>query len=244
VDDDFELTKDWLVQLAKKCGIADDKIDFGIRIQRIYVMLSFEIQFPYRPGLLKICCVCLVMTAAFSSKADLNNNFAEAIAFYLTRAVLTSTPVTSQLSNDERLGKYYSDLDAIIASAAPKVSAVLHRNEFGSASFGPAYELLWFANQHEGDAILNIWDQIIARPERMRDIVASLTVAHAMQFRISRETKDVKADVLGQREWDERKLIADAVAMFSRERTWVEVCCARMCPRLTAFHGFEVRGLW
>jgi hypothetical protein len=242
--DDFESHKAWLVRISKECGVPDDQIDFDIRIQRIYALLSFQPEFGYRASLIKIGCVCLAMTAGFSTKVKLHNNFAEAIAFRLARALHSLIPAASLLANQQSLVKYYGDLDTVLLAAAPQTSAILQANGISAISFGINYELVLFAGQHKGVAILNIWDQIIARPERLRDFVACLTVAHVKQFKIDPTPKDIRAAILAQTDWDVEKLIGDAIQTMAHEKGWGESCCTYFCPWLKSFHGYEIRGGW
>jgi hypothetical protein len=210
------------------------------RLQHIFGMILREDRnFRCSPTFVKVSCVCFSMTAAFSIAGGLTLDFAEAIAFYLAKEILKYLSQRSVLTDDQKKSAYIRNLDEVTYSVAGRVYGTLQTRSIDFDAYGLEYESGLYAGHHPYGDMWRIWDQILGRIGQLNAVILSLTAAHVVQFAIVK-SKDAKAAILSQQQWDVQKLLADAVSILNRKRNWSQRLCLKCCPSMRLFHGCEL----
>ena len=243
---DLEELSPWLKSFLVDAGLTrTEAARFDLRVARMYALLASEAQgFSYTKGLLRMGCVCIAMTAGFAKCAKLPFDFAEATAYYLTKNVISIIPMRRMIDDRKRLMEHFDNIDQMIRCLAPETYERLRLSGSGSFYFGLRYEMFFYAQEHSAVAVMNIWDQIFGRLEQLTEFIQCLTVAHAMQVRIPDGCKDATAAVLATEKWDLTKLIDDARMILTHQRSCGESFCLYFCPKLSRFHGYEIKTEW
>jgi hypothetical protein len=227
------------------CRSEADFAKFELRLARIYAMVIMEAStLSYTRGLLRIGCICISMSMGFSDPAKLSDDFAEAIAFYLTKNIISIIPVRRLIDNRAKLINHFNILDQMIRKEAPEVFKLLQESNQGAVGFALQFEMFLYSDNHSPFAVMDIWDQIFARWEELSGIVQCLTVAHVKQVKIPEGCTNLCAVIIANKQWDLVRLVNDAVAILAHKRSCGEECCLYFCPKLTAFHGYEAEDEW
>lgn len=240
---DIELAVPWLEQLLKEASIKKKYLNAPfLRLSRLYSMLVMETHdVSYTQNMYRFGVVTLAMTAVFSEKAKLPPDFAEAVAFYLVRQIISFVPLIRIKDHNAKLTSHFEQLDQIISNVAPMQSRAIKKANSSSIHFGIRYEILLFAvDNHNIIDILNIWDQIFCRLTQL-EYVQCLTAAHVMQVRIPPETQDISGLISNWRSWDTVKLIKDANEILEHKRSFGESICLFFCPKISFLSGYEVK---
>lgn len=243
---DIEETDEWFMGLLKDIGMMKHEMtNFRLRVTRIFAMLINESQsFAYTKGIIRIGCVCITMAAGFAKAAKLPFDFAEAIAYYLTKNIISLIPARRLLDNKEKLISHFENEDQMIRGTSPETYKRMQAGGCSACNFSLRYEVFLFAQEHHAVAIMNIWDQIFGRLEQLTEIIQCLTVAHIMQVEIPEGCKTATDVVLNTRKWDLEKLISDARQILTHQRSCKQSMCLFFCPKLKSFHGYEVKSEW
>ncbi|OHT02336.1 hypothetical protein TRFO_07173 [Tritrichomonas foetus] len=233
----------WFEQITKELGVSKKFINAPIlRLSRIYALLVHEAQeVSYTQNLYHFGCVCFGMAATFAEKAHLPVDFAEAVAFYLTRALISIIPLLRIMNNNQKLISHFEEVDQVIRSVAPEQYKAIKANGCTSMNFGVRYEVLLFAREnHHAVDLLNIWDQILGRLPQL-EFIKCLTAAHIKQIKIPPDAKNVDEIIKSWKNWNTTKIIKNAIEIMDHKRSCGESFCLFFCPKLPSFAGYEVK---
>ncbi|KAH0786706.1 hypothetical protein GPJ56_009338 [Histomonas meleagridis] len=240
---DIESSLPWFNKICKEVGLSDGKISNAkLRISRIYSLVVHETtNFSYAQGLQVYGMVFLMISSSFSVHAKLSIDFAEAVSFYLTRAIVQLVPALRMLDNKQKFVNHVSSIDQIILNTSPENFTYLQQHGSGSFAFCLQYEISLFALQHSALAVMSIWDQIFGRMSQISEIIQCFTAAHVMQVKFKEGINDIGDYMVKYSQWDYMKLVDDAVRMLQHRRSCKEEFCLYFCPKLQKYHGYEAR---
>ena len=232
----------WFNIIKKDVGITDDDVpDVLNRLHRIYAKIVLEVSnVSYMQGLDRYGTVCLLAAVTFTKAAGLPLDFAEALGFYLTKSALTSVPFLKTFQDQSAIKEHFDKVDEIISYVAPNKYRIMIHDGSSTRFFGSRWEMLLFADEHSGDEILYLWDQIFGRLEKIAIFVQCLTIAHMLQIDIEHDCLSVNATVLHWRDWNMRKLITESLNLMNHRKTSSQKYCTRSCPCCHSLHGYEV----
>jgi hypothetical protein len=165
------------------------------------------------------------MAAAFCKHAGLKADFGEAISYHMTNVISSFIPARRLLDHHERFVEHFKASDQAMRILRPDLFSKLPS---GTLSFGMKWEMSLFAVPHSGVTILNIWDQIFGRVERLPEFVQALTIAHVIQLQI--EVVDDHVDAKEGQKWDALNIVEDATRILTHERSCREAFCVFACP--------------
>lgn len=239
---DIENNIPWFEKFMSGLRISRGFLDYAcLRLSRIFsVLLLDNKDFSYTQNLYVIGCVCLAMTSTFSDNARLNSDFAEAIAYYLTRQIISLIPILRLLDKHDKLAEHFIEVDSIISNVAPEQAQSILANKSSSIQFGIRYEILLFAKEnHTAVEIFNIWDQIFGHLTQL-EFIKCLTAAHIKQIKIPPGPQNINEIINNWKNWDTVKIIKDALEIMEHKRSCRETFCQYFCPKLTQFTGYQV----
>lgn len=226
IKSDIECGMQWFYQILRDTHLKKFINSPLLRLSRIYSMISlYNEKYIYNSNAYHLGCICLIMASIFSSYARLSIDFAESIAFYLTRSILSFIPLQQTQENKSLIYYHFDQVDQLIQIKAPDQSKAIRNNKSSSVYFGIRYEQLLFSREnHRIDDILNIWDQIIIHFNRI-EFISCLTVAHICQIQIPQGPQNVNEIISNWKNWDTIKIIEDALEMLEHKRSLREKCC-------------------
>lgn len=240
---DIDSMGGWMTEMLTDVGLTRTEAkNFPFRVSRMFAMLACEVSdFSYSKGLIRIGAVAISMTTGFTKHAQLPFDFAEAVAFYITRSVISVIPVLRNMEKQDKLVSHFDYIDEMILGAVPKVSDKMKKAGVSSLMFGLNYELFWYAEHHSVIGVMNIWDQILGRLGEVSEFLQCLTVCHIKQIEIPDNCMDVTAAIRDNRKWDLLLLLDDARIMLSHQRSCGQAFCQYFCPCLKKYHGYQPR---
>jgi hypothetical protein len=240
---DIAETRRWFHSICLDCGLSPSEVDdddFDLRLQRIYAIQTLASpDSKYTVGLVRVGSVCLAMACTFCKHAGIGLDFGEAIAYHMTCVVSSLIPARRLLDDRQRFVAHFEASDQAMRQLRPDLFGKLVT---GTLGFGMKWEMTLFAGSHSGVEILNLWDQIFGRLERLPEFIQAVTIAHVIQLQV--EEIDGVVDAKETQRWDLGVLIGDATRILTHERSCREAFCAFMCPWLKQYHGFQVRKDW
>lgn len=244
IKSDIESGMQWFELILKGIHLKSYIDSPTLRLSRIYAMLSLEDdQFTYFPNFFHIGCICLAMTSIFSRDSRLSIDFAESIAFYLTKSVFSIIPLLHPSENNQQLLDHFHQVDELINIKSPEQSKLIKQNKSSSVYFGVRYEQLLFScENHTINDLFNIWDQIFSHLNRI-EFISCLTVSHIIQIKIPPGPQNVNEIISNWKNWDTLKIIKDALEILEHKRSFREKCCFFFCPKLD-LSGYDVTNLY
>lgn len=239
---DLARTVTWFNTISADVGVTTDDLPNALfRLSRIYsLIIVSSSDISYMQGLDRYGSVMLVCTANFCKKKNISMDFAEAMAFYLTRAVLVSIPFLKTFASQINIKEHFTRVDSVLQQCSPQQYNTMIENDSSTVFFGCRWEMMLFADEHSGIELLILWDQIFARLEKIDSYVPSLTVAHVMQIDIPPDCVSVNEIVLHYRDWNMKRLFDDAQNILMHERTNKEKFFKSFCPCCPHLHGYDI----
>jgi hypothetical protein len=243
---DLDELKDWFhSQICDRfCQTASVLKDFDSRLARIYAMLAIEASIlSYTKGLLRIGGICIFICFEFARRAKLSWDFAEAVAFYFAKNVISVIPVRRIIDDRTKMLDHFETLDQMLRCVTPEVFNLLKKKGQGSINFALQLEMFLYIDQHSPIEVMDIWDQVFARWDELSEIAQCLTVAHVMRCKPD-GIEDIPAAIIRGGKCDVTELIADAVRMLTHKKSLKEEFCTYFCPKFKQFHGYEGKNEW
>jgi hypothetical protein len=217
---DTTRTLSWFTRLAAQCGLIRDQLEAAeSRAQRILTTIMLEIpSCVYTQGHDRFVWVSYLLSLLFSATANLPFDFAEALAFNLSKTFISRCEIAKHLEDIPETSPYFVLLDNLVRSEVPRVSALLDQVHHSSVHYALKWQLTFFADEHDLWELLFLWDQIVARESDMEDFVRCLCVAHIRQVPVPQEADEMALTIQRHKKWDVMRIVEDAVALM-RERT-------------------------
>ena len=195
----------------------------------------------YTKNLQHLGCIALAMVSVFAENAKLSADFAEAVAFYITRSIISIVPMLRIMNDNKKITEHFEEIDSAIRFCAPENWEVIRKNNISSIQFAMRYEVLLFAREnHNAVEILNMWDQIIARLAQL-EFIKCLSVAHIMQIKLAPNSPNPLEEIRNWKNWNVLQIIKDATIILKHQRSCQESFCQYFCPKLTQFAGYEIK---
>ena len=232
---DMKRIVSWLVKIAGDVGLSGDVLENAtMRLSRIYsLIVRDENGIKYVQGLDRFGCVCLLCCTMHTHATSLPLDFAEAMAFYLTRAMLLRIPFMKLFKSQPAIVEHFARIDKVVKVWAPRQYRAMVAGNSGSKFFGSRWEMMWFADEHKGQELILLWDQIFGRMESIGRFVPSLTVSHVMQIDIPMDADSVNCVVLNWDQWDIGRLTSDAISILEGGDVAESGCCgSRKCAEI------------
>lgn len=193
--------------------------DHSIRILR---MLSLRDGFYYIQGYDRYVLVTYLLALFFTSSHGKSPEVAEALSFFLSRAMLQLANPKVNLTPS---GLHSCDnLDVMLRAASPEAWTKLISGGHSCVYFALRWKLVLFADEHQIHGIWYLWDNLIAHKSRFDEYLSALCIAHILQVPLnaSRKTFFVQA-IQNFRNWDEVKLVRVADQRMSKFRKRIAV---------------------
>jgi hypothetical protein len=228
----------WFMRLSHEIGLSDAHLDDAEqRTRRILATICLDsTPLLYTQGHDRYIWVSYLLSLSFSVAGGLPRDFAEALAFNLGRAFVHRCDVSKNIDNFPFIERHFILLDGLVRREAPRVADLLERCSHSSLHYALKWQLTLFADEHGANALLFLWDQILARESRMDEFVRCLCVGHVLQVPIPADGDERALVIQKHRSWDVARIVADAAALMAPEEN---SGCARaaeeICRRCIAF---------
>jgi hypothetical protein len=207
IDKDIYRTIDWFEKECENVSITSSALqDASKRVTRILSVLSVDP--PYLQGYDRYVFICYGLILKVATDRNFGQDFAEAIAFFLTDGILRIADMR-QFLNAEAVDEHFSQLDREIQEADPKLCGKFRAMGITSVHFALRWQLLLFADEHTFPETWLIWDAIIANQANASAFVKQLSVAHACQVQDEKFATVIEA-MQRYREWNVPNLLQTA----------------------------------
>ena len=198
-------------KFAETLNISKEVIETAFfHASRIFALIILsDPTFSYTQGCDRYVYSVFLLSCLFSEKHHLPIIFSEAMTFYLSIKLMNLSKITHYLMNPNRIQKHFEELDKKMM--AVNSETMKKYQEFGQSSvhFALRWEILMFADEHDFNGLMLIWDQIIARRDYFSSYIQALCIAHFAQ------APDGQLDKLQRfKNWDYKKLLYDADIAF------------------------------
>ncbi|EAY09768.1 hypothetical protein TVAG_414200 [Trichomonas vaginalis G3] len=217
---DIERTHTWFLNLAKLLHIPQTFLEnTNIMVERILSVITLDTpNLSYVQGHDRYAWISLLIGLFFIAKGGLNADFAEAMAFYLSRAFIAYNPISQDIENFSKIEAHFKILDALVEKHVPEAYAMLNSVGHSSMHYALKWELTLFADEHNIHELMYLWDQILGRLEDITDFLRYLCVAHIQQVPIPKMADEMAQAIQRNRNWDLPHLIdfADSLLMQTR----------------------------
>ena len=243
ITNDMRRIVHWLHQISKDAGLTSEIENAQYRLERIYSLISREDNgIQYVQGLDRYGCVCLLVCSMHALAKSLPGDFAESIAFALTRAMLLQIPFLRILKSQPAIIEHFSRVDKVVKDWAPQQYRAMMAGDGGTRFFGCRWEMMLFADEHSGGELLLLWDQVFGRMDVIGRFVSCLTVSHLMQIEIPSVCDSVNDVICHWREWDLDVITADAMRLLSGNDVAKSGCCGgRKCAEIRSDEDIVTR---
>ena len=235
-------TKPWFIRLCTQVGIKDSELDgCEIRVQRMITCIALDTpSCDYTQGQDRLVWIAYLVSLCFVLKGSMSVEFAEALAFALSRGFIERIEISKSLEKLPELEKRFVKLDEMVKQEVPRAAEMLEECGNASVHYALRWRLTLFADEHNGYELMYLWDQILARERDMDDFVMCLCVAHIKQVPIPEEPHEMAVAIQRYRGWDMERIISDAVELLGRSEK-ADGCVEWMMRSVS--HWFEtVRG--
>ena len=172
--------------------------------------------FRYTQGYDRYIMICYLLSMCFCQQTGLSSSFAEASAFNLSSSLIEMANVPSLLESPPVTEKHFQKMDEEIFKLCPSTAKILHSSGHQSIYFALRWEILMFADEHDIDEILLLWDQIIYRKNRFQEFKFALCLAHIIQVPLANSNEIMVEKIQNFRDWDHHKLILDALSFLKK----------------------------
>lgn len=223
VRSDITRTKSWFMKCASQIGLQPNNIeDSDKRAERIISLIQNDSKkFNYTQGHDRFVWISLLLGLFFSSNGGLNNNFAEAMGYHLSKALISMIKISKYIENYERIEKHFAKVDKLLALKKPNIAHILRCCGNSSIHFAMKWELTWFAEEYQANELMFLWDQIIARLEDLDEFMRCLVVAHVSQVPIPHNKDEMAICIQKNKKWDVIRAINDAINyIYTDESDW------------------------
>jgi hypothetical protein len=206
----------WFRGLAAQAQIDVSGIDPLATALRIFEFLHAHGGLPYFQGCDRFAWVCLIV--ALQCTADISS--LEAIASFLTEATVRASNLHGFLADTTGLLSRFAEVDREVEALSPEVSGGLARFGHTAADYAVRWAIMWFADEHPLDGILEVWDNIISRFDRVQDLeyLWSLTLAHVVEVRVPVDGRSMLAVIQNNTEWPMARIIPRADGFWREGR--------------------------
>jgi len=242
MNNDFKRTISWFKTIATEFGVDLSSIgDPLLRISRIYSVLTMEWNdFRYSQGYDRYGCLFLAYTLAYCQQSGLGADFAESMTYYLTRSILSIVPMATMLDNHQAVAKHFNELENVLMNYNYGVYKAIKQNGSQLLFFGVRWELLLYADEHDGFDILSLWDYLIGQIENYEDAIKALTIAHITQVPLKDTTKNINETILHFKSWDIKRIIDDATNILKHKKGLIQELFTMCCPIFPSIHGYQI----
>ena len=176
VHDNFE----WFMAVCYNQKIPPECIsDAEVRVKRLFsVMARDAINFNYRKLYSRIGYMCYLICLSFSAQAGLPNFFAEAMAYAMTRAVVSLAATTRQMEKLKLVEEHYDTFHRLVRRFVPKMEKEAEDAQVDLYELTVEWETGMFTTVHCPSNVLIIWDHIFFHLGEYHFFMRFLYTAH------------------------------------------------------------------
>ena len=187
---------------------------------RVFALLTHTRPFNYAQGHDRYFIISYLLALNFAYKFGLSADYAEALTFHLSYALIQMGGITRYLDNPRDTERHFEKLDKLMGELTPKRFQLLQETGQTSIYFALRWELLIFSDEYDDiDDILYLWDQVIARQRKYEKFVMFLCISHLSQVPIPRGGDEMMISAVQQfRGFDVVKAVDDAVSLMGGDR--------------------------
>lgn len=238
---EMERAEEWFRSgVEELCLRKDFVVNPKTRISRIYVLLNNEtLKFEYSVGTYVFGALFLLVSSIYAELVGLSPDFAEAIAYYFTRALFSLLPAKRLINSHQKLVRHFDNITQMLKCTGKEQYDFLIKNKANVFKLIMNFELFLFSKQHHLIELMNIWDQIFARIGYVSPFIQCLIVTHFGQIKFKEDIDDINEYVMNYNDYNAHKIIKDSISMLNHKRTLKETCCLYICPKLKDSQGYE-----
>lgn len=238
---EMEKAKEWFKKGEDElCLRKNFVVNPKTRISRIYALLVNETRnFEYTDGTYVFGAMFLLVSSIYAELVGLKADFAGAIAYYLTRALLSLLPAKRLMNSHQKLTNHFENVIQMLKCYGKEHYNFFIQHNVNLFKLGMNFELFLYTKQHYLIELMNLWDQIFARIEFFSPFVQCLTIAHLTQIKIREDINDINEYIDNYKDFNTAKIINDSISMLNHKRSIIETTCFYLCPKLNKYHGYE-----
>ena len=119
--------------------------------------------------------------------------------------------ISHYLDDPNSISAHFEGLDARMMEANPSVMQAFASSNQSSVHFALRWEIMLFADEHNFEGLMLIWDNIIAHHTCASSYIEALCIAHFKQA-----PSESLSDLQHFKKWDYKKLLLDADKEFNK----------------------------
>lgn len=207
IHNDLHRTVRFFNDLALTANLPNSKTDGALfcASRILTIMHLTQPNFQYIQGCERYVYISYLIALLFTTENDLPDIIAEASAYYLSSKLIELSGITNYLKDSQFLENHFHELDQKLLTINSNLMNNLTLGDQTSIHFALRWEILLFAEEHNYQGIVAIWDRILAHRQVVRQYVQSLCLAHFAQL------PNLKLGrVQRYKNWDLKQIIADA----------------------------------
>jgi hypothetical protein len=183
IECDIPRSTGWFVGLARSSSLPQQYYVDGEGIaRRILRRLASTPDFVYYQGFDRYVLIASLVSLHFSAAQGLPASIGEAVAFSLSRSLLQAANLPQYLG--ETACPSFSVIDSALGGVRPDLDRQLKDFHATALCYASGWKLVWFADEHSVDGILQIWDNILARLDVLPSYLNRLSLAHLHQVEV------------------------------------------------------------
>ena len=226
----------WFEDSCKILGVKNELFkNAGDIAKRILSMIELtDEKLSYTQGFDRYVFLMYALSLYFAMRADVDIQYAEALSFYLAKALIKlSDP--NKILDDPLACDSFKKIDSLMEKHCPKTFAVLQHADQSSFHFAIRWRLILFCDEHDASATLLLWDNFLVHMDKIDEYFTYLACAHVIQVPITEPYMQVET-IQRFRKWNNTKIIEDA-RVYSGDQATIALIKKRKIKKVSISLG-------
>ena len=210
----------WFKMLIEKTNIDQNyTVNTKLHAHRILALLSLSKSdsLSYIQGFDRYVLLCYTLSLNFTYKANLGADVAEGIAYFLSYLLILMAKPGKYLADNNQTISYFKNLDKKMFKWLPEMGSRMNDIGITSMLFALRWHLLIFADEHDLNGILYIWDNVILHQDCFNDYLCDLSIAHTAQIPQENEMNLVEL-IQHYKDWEDIEIVRKADELLLKQK--------------------------
>ena len=180
---DIARSTHWFKSIVEELGLPEKATSDGVlHAYRILATLSLNDKYyEYTQGYDRYLYVGYTLGLVLVQKTKLTHEFAEAMSFHLCLKMIKLASVADILDNMKKPQVLFDSLDLLVKKYVPQSAKLLAEMGHGSFHYAMKWRILFFADEHNLEDILLLWDMLFLRNPEVDEYWKYLALGHVRQ---------------------------------------------------------------
>ena len=231
VDANFE----WFMAVCYNQKIPAEYVgDAAVRVKRLFAVIARDaVNFNYYKQYARVGYMCYMVCLSFSARGGLPNFFAEAMAYAMTRQVVSLVAATRQMEKLKIAEEHYNTFHRLVGRFVKNISSQAEAGDLDLYGLTMEWETGMFTTVHCPANVLILWDHVFFHVEEYHFFMRFLYTAHFKAMEMAGVDVFSQQDI-DNMQWNAVQLLKDTDQLMNDDLapvwSWWNICpCSAIC---------------